>query len=48
MKLCMLKEVDISCTCKNIKCNDKLKTICNSFSEKNKKIRIGGIYQIIL
>lgn len=32
--LCTLKKIDISCTCNKNTCNDKLKTICNSFIEK--------------
>ena len=31
--LCTLEKIDISCTCNNELCNDKLKTICNSFKE---------------
>ena len=32
--LCILKEIDVSCTCSKEKCTDKLETICNSFKEK--------------
>ena len=32
--LCTLNKIDISCTCNAEKCNNKVKTICNSFKEK--------------
>lgn len=32
--LCTLDTIDISCTCDNNSCNNKNKTICNSFDKK--------------
>lgn len=31
---CSLEELDISCTCRGSRCQDKKDTICKSFKEK--------------